>query len=258
VHQSRSIQWSYAESLVGPLKPGDYGYTAGDSRDLSNVVFLGNIQDGECAKEVEHVVCQANCTMFMLEHDPVICHRSGLPTGISLVPDDGECWEVPLLEGDADVRVCHKTGLASVKAAWEFLVVNGASIASRHGVEPQALVLGMSQGRFNILEPTTLTLFLAILQLVTRYERNDDYDATGWLSSLGHRRAIEFGSTASDGPAFPVPERCAEAPLDTPIVNLITSFQPDFATYITDEPMNVLPEHSTGFAPSLLGPRCSG
>ncbi|KAI0289110.1 hypothetical protein BC826DRAFT_1107217 [Russula brevipes] len=235
MHQSRSIQWSYAESLVGPLKPGDYGYTAGDSRDLSNVVFLGNIQDGECVKEVEHVVCQANCTMFMLEHDPVICHRrSGLPTGTSLFPDDGECWEIPLLEGNADVRVCHKTGLASAKAAWEFLVVNGASLASTHGVEPQALIL------------------------VTRYERNDDYDATGWLSSLGPRRAIEFSSTASDGPAFPVPERRAEAPLDTSIVNLITSFQPDFATYITDEPVNVSPEHSTGSSPSLLGPRCSG
>jgi hypothetical protein len=144
MHQSRSIQWSYAESLVGPLKPGDYGYAAGDSRDLSNVVFLGNIQDCGCVKEVEHVVCQANCTMFMLEHDPVICHRSGLPTGTSLVPDDGECWEVPLLEGDADIRVCHKTGLASAKAAWEFLVANGASLASRHGVEPQALILGIS------------------------------------------------------------------------------------------------------------------
>jgi hypothetical protein len=45
-------------------------------------------------------------------------------------------------------------GLASAESAWEFLVANGASLASRHGVEPQALILGMSEGRFDILGPT--------------------------------------------------------------------------------------------------------
>jgi hypothetical protein len=156
MHQSRSIQWSYTDSLVGPLKPGDYGYITRDSRDLSNFVFLGNIQDGEYV-EVKHIVCEASCTMFMLEHDPLICYRSCLPASPSLVRDERECWEVPLLRGDADVRVCHRTGLASAKSAWEFLVANGASLASRHGIEPQTLILGMSQGRLNILESTPLT-----------------------------------------------------------------------------------------------------
>jgi hypothetical protein len=145
MHQSQSVRLLHGKSLVRPLKPGDYGYITGDSMDFSSFVVLGNVQDGECVKETKHVVAETDCTMFMLRHDPVICRRSDLPGGSSSVPDERECWEVPLLEKDPGVRVCHKTGLASAKSAWEFLVANGASLASRHGVEPQALILGMSQ-----------------------------------------------------------------------------------------------------------------
>jgi hypothetical protein len=159
MHQSRSFRSFFAGSLVLPLKPGDYGHITGDSMDLSNFVVLGSVQNGECTNEMKHVVAEADCTMFMRRHDPVRCHRSDSPVGASSVPDERECWEVPLLEEDAGVRVCYKTGLASAKSAWEFLVAHGASLASRHGIEPKALVLGMSQCNFIILEPTPLPDF---------------------------------------------------------------------------------------------------
>jgi hypothetical protein len=154
-HQLRSFRSSFEqpEFHVRPRKPGDYGYITEDPSDLSNFAFLGNVEDGECV-EMKHVVGEADCTMFMWRRDPVICHRSDSPAGASSVADERECWEVPLMEENAYVGVCHKTGLASAKSAWEFLVAHGASLASRHGIEPQALVLGMSQGRVNILEPT--------------------------------------------------------------------------------------------------------
>ncbi|KAI0289124.1 hypothetical protein BC826DRAFT_636418 [Russula brevipes] len=218
-HQSQSVRLLRGRYLVRSLKPGDYGYITGHSMDFSNFVVLGNVQDGECVDEMKHVVGEADCTMFMCRHDPVTCHRSDLPAGASSVADERECWEVPLLEEDAGVRVCHKTGLASAKSAWEFLVTHGASLASRHGIEPQALVL------------------------VTRYGHWDYYHTTGWSSSLRNCPSIESGSTTSDCPAFPVPEFRAEAPSDMSMLYFITSSRHNFEAYVTDEPLTALPHH---------------
>jgi len=216
-HQSRSLRLLRGGYLVWPLKPGDYGYITGHSMDFSNFVVLGSIQDGECVDEMKHVVGEADCTMFMRRHDPVTCHRSDLPTGASSVADERECWEVPLLENDAGIRVRHKVGLASAKSAWEFLVAHGASLASRHGIEPQALIL------------------------VTRYERRDYYDTWEWFSSLRGCHSIELGPTTSDCPAFQVPEFRAEAPSDVSMLYFITSSRQDFEAYVTDEPLTALP-----------------
>jgi hypothetical protein len=103
-HQLRSFRSSSAEFHVRPHKPGDYGYFTEDSTDLSDFVVLGNVQDGECVKEMKHVIGETDCTMFMWRHDPVRCHRNDLPAVASLVPDERECWEVPLLENDASIR----------------------------------------------------------------------------------------------------------------------------------------------------------
>jgi len=176
-------------------------------------VVLGSVQDGECVDEIKHVVGEADCTMFMRRHDPLTCHRSDSPAGASSVPDERECWEVPLLEEDAGVRVCHKTGLASAKSAWEFLVAHGASLASRHGIDPQALIL------------------------VTRYDHWEYYHTNGWFSSLRGRHSIELGSTTSDCPASPVPEFRAEASSDMSMLYFITSSRQDFEAYITDGPL---------------------
>ncbi|KAI0289116.1 hypothetical protein BC826DRAFT_636006 [Russula brevipes] len=216
-HQSQSVRPLHGGSLVRPLKPGDYGYITGLSMDFSSFVVLGSVQDGECVDEMKHVVGEADCTMFMRRHDTVTCHQSDLPTGASSVADEWECWEVPLLENGADIRVRHKEGLASAKSAWEFLVAHGASLTSRHGIEPQALIL------------------------VTRYERQDYYGTSEWFSSLRDRHSIEFGSTTSDCPAFSVPEFRAEAPSDVPMLYFIASSRQDFEAYVTDEPLTGLP-----------------
>ncbi|KAI0289118.1 hypothetical protein BC826DRAFT_971136 [Russula brevipes] len=204
------------EYLVVPLKPGDYGYITGDSKDFPNFWFL------EASKivnldEMKHVVGETDCTMFMWRHDPVICHRNDFPAIAPSVQDERECWEVPLLENDAGIQLRRKVGLASAKSAWEFLVANGASLASRHGIEPQALIL------------------------VTRYERQDYYGTSEWFSSLRGRHSIELGSTTSDCPAFPVPEFRAEAPSDVSMLYFVTSSRRDFEAYVTDEPLTAVP-----------------
>jgi hypothetical protein len=76
---------------------------------------------------------------------------------------------------------------------------------------------------------------------VTRYERWDDYRTTGWFSSLRDRHSIEFDSTTSDCPAFPVPEFRAEAPSDVSMLYFITSSRQDFEAYVTDEPLTAQP-----------------
>jgi hypothetical protein len=71
----------------------------------------------------------------------------------SSISDERECWLVPLPpNGSPYVRVAYEMRLNPVKRAPEFLVAHGASLASKHGVEAQDLILGMFWGHFNTLE----------------------------------------------------------------------------------------------------------
>jgi hypothetical protein len=125
--------------------------------NLANFVLLGNIQDSEYLKEIMQVVGYAECRLFMSEHDSVICHRSSLLMATSLTSDERECWLVPLPpNGSPFVRVSHEMRMNPVKHAREFLVTNGASLASKHGVEAQDLILGTFWGHFNTLEHTPM------------------------------------------------------------------------------------------------------
>jgi hypothetical protein len=96
--------------------------------------------------------------LFGSEHDPVICPRSSPPLATSSISDERECWLVPLPSNEplSVVGVCYEMRLNSIKHAKEFLVVHGASLASKHGVEAQDLILGLSWGHINTLEHTPM------------------------------------------------------------------------------------------------------
>jgi hypothetical protein len=144
MHQFQFTRPLSNESLVQPFAAGDYGYFPGGSIDLENFVLLGNIQDSEYHKEIMQVIGNAECRLFMSEHDPVICHRNSPPMASSSISDKRECWLVPLPpNGSPNVRVAYEMRLNPVKRAPEFLVAHGASLASKHGVEAQDLILGM-------------------------------------------------------------------------------------------------------------------
>jgi len=230
MHQFQLSRPLSNESSVQPFAAGDYGYFPGGSMDLTNFVLLGNIQDSENYKEIMQVVGNAKCRLFMSEHDPVICHRSRRPMATSSISEKRECWLVPLPpNGSPCVRVCYEMRLNPVKHAREFLVAHGASLASKHRVEVQDLIL------------------------VTRSRSYYHYFTDGWsrLSCIHH--AIELDSTGSDGPAFPVPVLPAEVLSGPPIVYLVTSSRPDFQAYVTNEPLSALPQHSTGSSSSHMG-----
>jgi hypothetical protein len=160
MHQFQFTRPLSDESLVQPFAAGDYGYIPGGSMDLANFVLLGNIQDSEYRKEITQVVGKAECKLFGSEHDPVICHRSSPPMTTSSISDERECWLIPLsLSGFMDdVRVSYEMRLNPVEHARELLVAHGASLASKHGVEAQDLILGMSWGHFNTLEHTPILI----------------------------------------------------------------------------------------------------
>jgi hypothetical protein len=144
MHQFQFTRPLSDESLVQPFAAGDYGYIPGGSMDLANFVLLGNILDSEYRKEITQVVGNAECKLFRSERDPVICHRSTPPMATSSISDEKECWLVPLPRNGSYVRVSYEMRLGPVKHAREFLIAHGASLASKHGVETQDLILGMS------------------------------------------------------------------------------------------------------------------
>jgi hypothetical protein len=158
MHQLQCSRSLPNESFVQPLAAGDYGYIPGGSMDLANFVLLGNIQDIEYRKEITQVVGKVECKLFGSRHDPVICHRSSPPMATSSISDERECWLVPLPPNEPlpVVRVCYETRLNPIKHAKEFLIVHGASLESKHGVEAQDLILGLSWGHFNTLERTPM------------------------------------------------------------------------------------------------------
>ncbi|KAI0289122.1 hypothetical protein BC826DRAFT_636167 [Russula brevipes] len=218
------------KSLVQPSAAGDYGYIPGGSTDLAKFVPLGNIQDSEYHKEITRVVGKAECTLFAPKHDPVICHRSSPPMATSSISDGTECWLIPLPPNRAPyVRVSYETRLNPVKHGRGFLVAHGASLASKHGVEAQDLIL------------------------VTRSRYYQHYLTDGWSRSLRTRHAIELDSTAPDGPAFLVPVLPAEMLSEPSVVYLVTSSRPDFEPYVTDKPLSALPQDSTRFSLSFVG-----
>ncbi|KAI0288497.1 hypothetical protein BC826DRAFT_1107713 [Russula brevipes] len=217
--------------FVQPLAAGDYGYIPGGSMDLAKFVLLGNIHDSEYRKEITQVVGEAECKLFTSEHDPVSYHRSSPPMATSSISDERECWLIPLpLNGSTPiVRVSYEVWLNLIKHAREFLVAHGASLASKHGVEAQDLIL------------------------VTRSFREYHYSALGWSSHLSHaRHAIELDSTASSSPAFPVPVLPAEMLSEPSMVYLVTSSRPDFEAYVTDEPSSAFSQHPTNSSSSHI------
>ncbi|KAI0288491.1 hypothetical protein BC826DRAFT_1188382 [Russula brevipes] len=220
MHQLQSVRSWPDKRLVHPFTTGDYGYIPGGSMDLGNFVLLGNIQDSEYRKEFTEVVDKAECKLYGFEHDPVICS----PMATSSISDERERWQIPLpLSGSASARVSYEMRLNPIEHAREFLVAHGASLASKHGVEAQDLIL------------------------VTRSQRECYYLADEWSRLSRTRHAIELDSTASDGPAFPVPVLPAEMLSEPSMVYLITSSRPDFQAYVTDEPLSALSlsQHST-------------
>jgi len=230
MHQLQLTRPLSNESSVQPLAAGDYGYLPGGSMDLTNFVLLGNVQDSENHKEIMQVVGNAICRLFMSEHDPVICHRSSPPIATSSISDKRECWLVPLPpNGSPSARVSYDMRLIPVKHAREFLLAHGASLASKHGVEVQDLIL------------------------VTRSRRYYHYFTDGWSRLSCTRHAIELDSTASDGPAVPIPVLPAEVLSGPPLVYLVTSSRPDFQAYVTNEPLSALPQHWTGSSSSHMG-----
>jgi len=199
---------------------GDYGYNPGDLSDFEDFIVLGNIQDGENGKEMMRAVSEAHCMMYMDGHDPVSC-----PVSLSVIPNGSECWHVALPpETTGKVSVSHETRLASVKDALQFLAAHETSLASRHGIEPQDLIV------------------------VTRSERYELYDTSGWLPPASRtRNAIGLGSTTPNTIA-PYHQHRAQASSDPSMVYLVTSSRPDFGTYVTDELLHALAQDHTGSA----------
>lgn|SRR6266850_758930 len=76
---------------------------------------------------------------------------------------------------------------------------------------------------------------------VTRSLRIDDHQVEDWRPSLlpvpGIGCATGFGPATFGAPAFPHHGFGAQAPAFPSMVYLITSSRPDFAAYITDDPM---------------------
>jgi len=227
-------QFQFTRSLpnkffLRPLAAGDYGYIPGGSMDLVSFVLLGNIQDSEYHKEVTQVVGKAECKLLTSEHDPVICHRSSPLMATSSISDESVCWLVPPPpHGLSFVRVSYEMRLNPVRHGGEFLVEHGASLASKHGVEAQDLIL------------------------VTRSRRHHYYSADGWSRLWRTRHAIELDSTASDGPAFPVPVLPEEMLSEPSMVYLVTSSRPDFKPYVTNEPLSTLYQHPTNSSSSHI------
>jgi len=148
----------------------------------------------------------------------------------SLIPNEMGCPPVALPpRGNATVFARHETGLTCVNDAWKFLIAHGASLALTHGINPQDPIL------------------------VTRSLRIDDHQVEDWRPSLlpvpDIGRATGFGPATFCAPAFPqrggfgaspaFPHHGfgAHAPAFPSMVYLITSSRPDFAAYITDDPM---------------------
>ncbi|KAI0289120.1 hypothetical protein BC826DRAFT_1187974 [Russula brevipes] len=230
MHQLQSVRTWPDKRFVRPISAGDYGYIPGGSMDLAKFVFLGNIQDGEYRKEITQVVGKAECKLFTSEHDPVICHRSSPPVATSSISDEGECWLIPLpLNRFASARVSYEMRLNPAKHGREFLAAHGASLASKHEIEAQNLIL------------------------VTRSQREHYYHTDGWSHLSPAPYAIELDSTASDGPAFPVPVLPAEPLSEPPMVYLITSSRPDFEAYVTDVPLSASHQHSKSSSPLHVG-----
>jgi len=143
MHQLQSYRSWFNMPFVQPLAAGDYGYIPGGSMDLAKFVLLGNITDNEYREEFTQVVGEAECKLFTSEHDPVSYHRSDPPMATSSISDERECWLVPLpLNGSTPiVCVSYEVWLNPIKHAREFLVAHGASLASKHRVEAQDLIL---------------------------------------------------------------------------------------------------------------------
>jgi len=194
--------------------------------DLAKFVLLGNIHDSEYRKEFTQVVGKAECKLFTSDHDPVICHRSSPPVATSSISDERECWLIPLpLNGFAPVlRVSYEVSQNLIKHAPEFLAAHGASLASKHGVEAQDLIL------------------------VTRSQREYYYLANEWSRSSRTRHVIELDSTASNSP---VPVLPAEM-LSASMMYLVTSSRPDFEAYVTDESLSAFSQHPTNSSSSRI------
>lgn len=234
IQQSRHDQTWQARVPVGSLTTGDYGYIPGGSTDFANFVRLGNILDDlEDGKAME-VVGETHGTMLVRAGEP-----SGFPPPLPqrqpaspyILPDEMECWPVALIpRGNAVLFAHHEKGLASVNAAWRLLIAHGATLASTHGIMPQDLIL------------------------VTRSLRINDHQIDDWKPSLppppGIGRATGFGAPAFGGAvafpqhgrfggalAFPHHGFGAQVPEMPSIVYLVTSARPNFAAYITDNPM---------------------
>ena len=212
---------------------------------------LGNIQEGKDGNEMMEVNGKTHGTM-LLRSSEFGGFPKRQPANAFLLPDEMECWPVALpLRGNATVFVHHEMELASVNDAWQFLIARCASLASTHVIKPHDIILGNQFFFPSVPDILVSNLSPFLFEPVTRSLRIDDHQVDDWrppalpLVPAGSR-ATGFGA-----PAFPQRGGFGAAPvfphhasgfgaqaLSVPsIVYLITSSRPDFAAYITDDPM---------------------
>jgi hypothetical protein len=215
IQKSRHDQTWQARAPVGSLKTGDYGYIPGGSTDFAKFVRLGNVLDEfEDGKAME-VVGETTGTIHMRTDGFSSQTMHPQPASPFILPDELECWPMALPpRGNAVLFVHNETRLVSVNAAWRLLIAHGATIASMHGIMPQDVIL------------------------VTRSLRVNDYQIDDWSPSMPSIPGIGgFGAPGFGGGAMGFPHHGGfAAPIPT-IVYLITSARPDFAAYLTDNPM---------------------
>ena len=233
IQKSRHDQTWQARSPVRSLKTGDYGYISGGSTDFANFVRLGNVlHDFEDGKVME-VVGETHGTMHMRVSD--FPHQSLHPQPASpfILPDEMECWPIAMPpRGNAVLFVHHESGIVSINAAWRLLIAHGTAKASTHGIMPQDVILG------KVLVSLTTHCSPPTQTTVTRSLRVNDHQIDDWTpsSSFGMGHSMGFGAPGFGGGAMGFPHHGFAPPMPT-IVYLVTSSRPDFAAYLTDNPM---------------------
>jgi hypothetical protein len=161
------------------------------------------------------------------------------------------------------VFVHHEVGLTSVSDAWHFLVACGATLASTHGIQPHDIILGESRSllTFPIRRQKKKVIVNCndlICDFFFFFPKKTSYlipalrrPPSRGLATSPVAAAAGYGSCDSPfgvpafpqhggfgaAPAFPHQGFGAQALSVPSIVYLITSSRPDFAAYITDDPM---------------------
>ena len=180
------------------------------------------------------VVGETHGTMHMRVSD--FPHQSLHPQPASpfILPDEMECWPIAMPpRGNAVLFVHHESGIVSINAAWRLLIAHGTAVASTHGIMPQDVILG------KVLVSLTTHCSPPTQTTVTRSLRVNDHQIDDWTpsSSFGMGHSMGFGAPGGfGGGSMGFPHHGFAPPMPT-IVYLVTSSRPDFAAYLTDNPM---------------------